>query len=402
MHTIKVVLVGSGGYGKKYAEYLLRESHLHNTLLVAVVDPYAIKSEIYAQLIEAKIPIFETLEQFYSHMNADLAVISTPIHLHCEQTCYAVQHGSHVLCEKPAAPTVEQVKEMIRVRNYWKRTVAVGFQWCYDPAVQRLKEDILSGKFGAAKRFKCLVLWPRNTAYYNRSLWAGKLKINGQWVLDSVASNATAHFLHFMLFLLGQDMLNSAYPDFVEAELYRANQIESFDTCAMRISTKDVEILFFASHAVKEKMGPMFELEFSQAIVYFNHPDFLDSTDSLLVVHRNGTKEIYGAVNHGSMKKLWDVVDLLKGEKKTYCTLESALSLTLTVNCAHLSSEVVDFPKNLKRIEGDPPLVWIEDLSKWIRECFNQGKLPSELNLPWARASKKVNSGQCGGVFESC
>lgn len=399
MNVIKVVLVGTGGYGKKYAEHLLKESHLHGTHLVAVVDPYASKSEIYTELVSAKIPIFETLEQFYSRARADLAVISTPIHLHCEQTCYALRHGSNVLCEKPAAPTVEQIREMIRVRDDQKHIVAVGFQWCYDPAIQQLKKDILSGKFGIAKKFKALVLWPRDTAYYNRSSWAGKLKVNGQWVLDSIASNAAAHFLHLMLFLLGPSMLDSAYPDFVEAELYRANKIESFDTCAMRIGANNTEILFFASHAVKERIGPVFELEFSQATVYFNHPNFSGNTNTLLVAHQDGTKEIYGMVDHSSMRKLWDVVDLLRGEERIYCTLESALSLTLTVNCAHLSSEIIDFPASLKRIEGNPSLVWIENLSECLNECFKQGRLPSELGLPWARVGKKIQLGQCE-VFE--
>lgn len=395
MNMINVVLVGIGGYGKKYAEHLLKERHLHGVHLVAVVDPYASKSEIYSELIGAKIPIFETLEQFYSYANADLAVISTPIHLHFEQTCYALRHGSNALCEKPAAPTVEQVREMIRVRNDQKRIVAVGFQWCHDPTVQRLKKDILSGKFGIAKKFKALVLWPRDTAYYSRSSWAGKLKFEGQWVLDSIASNAAAHFLHFMLFLLGSNMLDSAYPEFVEAELYRANKIESFDTCAMRIGANNTEILFFASHAVKERIGPVFELEFSQATVYFNHPDFLNVTNAFSVVHRDGTKEIYGVVDHSSMRKLWDVVDFLRGKERIYCTLESALSLTLAVNCAHLSSEIVDFPANLRRIEGDPPLVWVENLSEWFSECFTQGKLPNELGLPWARVGRKIYSEQC-------
>lgn len=75
-------------------------------------------------------------------------------------------------------------------------------------------------------------------------------------------------------------------------------------------------------------------------------------------------------------------MDLLRGEERIYCTLESALSLTLTVNCAHLSSEIIDLPASLKRIEGDPPLVWIENLSEWLSECFTQGRLPSELGLP--------------------
>jgi hypothetical protein len=55
----------------------------------------------------------------------------------------------------------------------------------------------MKGMLGRPKRLKTLVLWPRDFAYYNRNDWAGKkTDQNGRPVLDSVAHNATSHFLH--------------------------------------------------------------------------------------------------------------------------------------------------------------------------------------------------------------
>jgi predicted dehydrogenase len=395
MRPIKVALVGVGGYGRKYVEQLLTKGKRHNVELIGVIDPFAYRSELYQTLLNCKVPIFQSLDQFYSSCFADLVVISTPIHLHCEQTCEALLHGSHVLCEKPAAPTISEVKSMIRARDESRRIVAVGFQWCHDEAVQKLKRDFLAGRFGNAEKFKALVLWPRDTAYYKRSTWAGKIKIDGKWVLDSVASNATAHFLHFMMFLLGPGMLDSALLETVQAELYRANDIENFDTCAMKIRTMNTEILFLASHAVRNKIGPVFELYFENARLYFNHGDFPESTNCFLAVFKDGSRDLYGPVDHASMKKLWDVVDIIRGEEKVYCTLESALSLTRAINCAHLSSEIHDLPVNLKRSDGEPPLVWIEGLDEVLKECFRLDKLPSELRLPWAVKPKEISSDQC-------
>ncbi|MGB9829120.1 Gfo/Idh/MocA family protein [Thermotoga caldifontis] len=399
MEPIRVALVGAGGYGKKYAEHLLAYGKGHGTELIAVIDPFVQKSEIYQELVSQKIAIFDDLAQFYSDSFADLVVISTPIHLHCEQTCEALQHGSHVLCEKPAAATVHEIRKMIEFRDEFRRVVAIGFQWCHDETVQKLKEDVLSGKFGRAVKFKSLVLWPRDTAYYRRSSWAGKIKLDGKWVLDSVASNATAHFLHFMMFLLGSNMLESAFPEAVQAELYRANEIESFDTCAMRIEAKGTEILFFASHAVKNRIGPIFELQFEKARLVFNHPRFPESANRFVLVRGTGLYEPYGAVDHSSMKKLWDVVSILKGEERIYCTLESALSLTATINCAHLSSAIRDFPQNLKKSEGEPVLIWVDGLEERLKECFDSEKLPSELGFSWATEAKRVTQVECE-VFE--
>lgn len=83
-------------------------------------------------------------------------------------------------------------------------------------------------------------------------------------MLDSVASNSTAHYLQNMLFLTGRQIDRSAEICSVQAEAYRANPIEMYDTCALRIRTKeDVELLFYATHAVPmdQELLPEFILE---------------------------------------------------------------------------------------------------------------------------------------------
>lgn len=389
---VSVLLVGIGGYGAKYVEHLLKEGKDHNAFIVGAVDPYAENSKYYSVLAEMKIPIYRTMEEFYENHRADLAIISTPIHLHCEQTCLALEKGSHVLCEKPVAATVQEVRKMIEYRDRYGKIVAIGYQWSYNPAVLKLKEDILSGKFGSPILLKTIVLWPRDTSYYNRSNWAGKLKVNGRWVLDSVANNATAHFLHNMLFVLGETLIDSAWPLEVTAELYRANEIESYDTCCMRIKTKNATILFYASHAVKEKLDPVFEYKFEKATVISNHPDYPESSEKIVVVYLDGKREIYGPTEHGSMRKLWTVIDVIRGRGGMICTLESAMTHTVVINGAHESMpEISDFPIELKRMEGTPPLIWVEGLSEIMRRAYADEKLFSEMGVGWAKAGIRID-----------
>jgi predicted dehydrogenase len=391
MKEVSVVLVGIGGYGNKYVEYILREGREKGVRISGVVDPYPQNSRFYDELRSLNVPMYNTLEEFYSHHTADLAIISSPIHYHCEQTCTAVRNGSHVLCEKPAAATVKEVKKMIECREKYGKIVAIGYQWSYNPAVLKLKEDILAGKFGKPVLFKTLVLWPRDTAYYRRNSWAGKLKVNNRWVLDSVAGNATAHFLHNMLFLLGEKMEESAYPESIVAELYRANDIESFDTCALKMTVRKIPVLFFATHAVKERKGPVFEYRFEKARVICNYPEYPESEENLLVVYEDGRKEIYGPTDHGSMRKLWVVVDAVRGQKEFICTLESAMAHTIAINGAHISMrEIQNFPDEMKRVEGNPPLIWVEGLKEAMEEAYRKEKIFSELGLPWARRGEEV------------
>ncbi len=102
--------------------------------------------------------------------------------------------------------------------------------------------------------------WPRFDTYYNRTEWAGKLHVNGQWVLDGTINNPLAHMLSDELYLASMKPRAMAEPVSVKAELYHGNDIESEDTSSLRIITdKGVEILFNASLCSDAKMAEHYE-----------------------------------------------------------------------------------------------------------------------------------------------
>ncbi|GAE91953.1 oxidoreductase [Gracilibacillus boraciitolerans JCM 21714] len=251
---ISVVLVGIGGYGHTYLKNLFNEGN-ESAFVIGVVDVAPERSDYYEEIKDRNIPIYHSLEDFYQDHQADLVIICTPIHLHKSQSCLAMENGSNVLCEKPATANPKDLQEMIATRDRTGKKLAIGFNLSFTDPVQELKSDILAGKFGKAKRMKTLVLWPRNADYFNRSGWAGKkYSPEGEMIFDSVANNATAHFLHHLLYLSGDSIETSAEIDQLSAELYRANPIETFDTCAVHLRTKnEVEIIYLATHAVEEE-----------------------------------------------------------------------------------------------------------------------------------------------------
>jgi hypothetical protein len=91
------------------------------------------------------------------------------------------------------------------------------------------------------------------------------------------------------------------------------------------------------------------------------------------------------------MRKLWVVVDAVRGQKEFICTLESAMAHTIAINEAHVSmKEIQDFPTELKRVEGEPPLIWVEGLKEAMERAYEEEKIFSELNLPWAKRGEEV------------
>ncbi|GGE49126.1 oxidoreductase [Pullulanibacillus camelliae] len=388
---VTILLVGIGGYGNTYLDLLFKEGAAHQAILVGVVDIHPERSDYYSRIVDQGIPIYSTIEDFFEQAYADLTIISTPIHLHAQHSCFAMRQGSHVLCEKPMCASLSEAKEMIGARNETNTFLAIGFNWSFTPAVQRLKADVINGVFGKPLRLKTIALWPRTRDYYTRSSWAGKTySSNGQPIFDSVANNATAHFLHHMFYILGKEMHTSIALKTVTAELYRANPIETFDTCATRIITEnDIEILFYASHAVETYQGPHFVFEFENATLTYS----MDEEERQVIAHFNdGSKKYYADPEQERPRKLWTCIEAVRTHSnQVLCGPEAAASHMLAIHAMHQSvPEAIAFPEQIKRFDSDTKLTWVTGLSEGLMECYSQGILPSESGLVWSRRGKTI------------
>ena len=392
---LSLALIGIGGYGGIYAAALLDPRSPAGHRLVAAVDPFPESSPHLPALTAGNIPVYRSLDQLYAATNQarpDLVVVSSPIHLHCRHTVEALGHGSHVLCEKPLCVTPAQAATMIAARDAAGRQVSIGYQWSFCPAIQRLKADVLAGALGEPRRLSTMVLWPRDETYYRRNKWAGKLYTGqGHPVFDSPVNNACAHYLHNMLYVLGDRTEASATPVRLTAELYRANGIETYDTAALRCWTdRGVEIVFLVSHATREVRGPVFRYEFANATVSYDE----GSGGRIVARFNDGSTKDYGTPPGGAdMGKLWATAESLRAGTPTVCGIESALPQTQVVCAAQESTpDVVRFPEPLVRVDGEPGSrqTWVPGLEDAMTRCYEQDALPSELGVEWAVPAREV------------
>src|SRR5665647_117886 len=171
---VSILLVGIGGYGNLYVNELLDHGDEHNVEIAGIVDPFPQGCKRFNDLQQADIPMYRLMEEFYQINKADLAIVSSPIHYHCEQVCIALSNGSNVLCEKPISATPVEAMKMLEMQKRTGKIVGIGYQWSYSKAMLDLKKDILKGVFGKPVRLKTLVLWPRDKKYFARG-WAGKV-----------------------------------------------------------------------------------------------------------------------------------------------------------------------------------------------------------------------------------
>jgi predicted dehydrogenase len=333
----------------------------------------------------------EMLDEFKNKL--DFVSIPTSIQQHAPMTIAALEAGANVLVEKPAAVTIQEITAMRKAENKTGKHVLVGYQHLYHSAFLAIKRNIVENRIGTVKRIKTLGLWPRVESYYTRNSWAGKLKSNETWVLDSPFNNALAHYLNLMLFLAGSDYEKSAKLKKMRAELYRIKDIESPDTSVLQVITKNgIEVMFAATHASQEHYGPELIIEGSNGkIIYKNlmSIQYLDNNNNIVeTVKIPETTDISwypgGAEIPEFMLNIINNVDLF------YCNLEIASKQTIVANAAYDSSSVKYLDVDLYgKIDGD--LVTINGIESILRKCFIDNIMPSETGVVWGQAGEWID-----------
>lgn len=115
--------------------------------LMAVASRSLASAQEYASHWE--IPLaFGSYEEMLRSEQVDAVYISLPNHLHAEWTIKALQHGKHVLCEKPFALTLVEVDGMIAAAQETGRILSEAFMYRHHPQTKIVGEWVRSGRLG--------------------------------------------------------------------------------------------------------------------------------------------------------------------------------------------------------------------------------------------------------------
>ena len=82
--VVKILLLGICGYGSNYIKEI-SERDIPGIKIEGICEVVPNAADLYPIIKEQNIPIYQTPEDFYKEHTADLAVVSTPIHLHYSQ-----------------------------------------------------------------------------------------------------------------------------------------------------------------------------------------------------------------------------------------------------------------------------------------------------------------------------
>lgn len=370
----KLLLVGIGGYAGTYLNPLLNGNY-PDCEIVGCADPYPDACPRISEIRERNIPLYSDMKDFFDEGNtADLCIISSPIHFHTAQITTALKNGCNVLCEKPLCGDVGDLGVLLEAEESSGKYVGIGYQWSHSTAIQDLKRDILNGVYGKGEFLKSIVLWPRKKDYYTRGAgWAGKLRAkDGSLILDSVANNATAHYLHNMFYVLGDSINSSLEPTDIKAELYRANAIENYDTCKIDMTFENgAKALYIASHATDKTREPMFEYRFEKGTVIYEQGA---NGENIVGVFKDGTRKNYGNPFDGGLNKLNLALSAAENPGiKPVCSIKSACVHTKVIAEVQKAG-IKDFPLNTVKENADGSAVYVEGLYDQLMQLYNNAK----------------------------
>ena len=94
---------------------------------------------------------FGSYEEMLASDAVDAVYIPLPNALHKEWSIKAVQHGKHVLCEKPLASSAADVEELIAVAQSTGMKLMEAFMYRFHPATARLADLVTNGTIGTPK-----------------------------------------------------------------------------------------------------------------------------------------------------------------------------------------------------------------------------------------------------------
>ncbi|MDO4294462.1 MAG: Gfo/Idh/MocA family oxidoreductase [Eubacteriales bacterium] len=178
MERVKLGIIGVGNMGSGHANSLM-EGKVPELELVAVADRRETRRQWAKETLPDTVRIFEEGSDLIASGCCDAVLVATPHYEHPGLTIDALQHGLHVMCEKPAGVYTKQVREMNEAAKKSDRVFAMMFNQRTNHVYRKMHEIVCGGKYGKIKRVNWIITdWYRTQAYYNsggwRATWAGE------------------------------------------------------------------------------------------------------------------------------------------------------------------------------------------------------------------------------------
>ncbi|GMA62011.1 Gfo/Idh/MocA family oxidoreductase [Alicyclobacillus fastidiosus] len=171
-------VIGCGGISRVHIEQI---SQIPHAKLVAVSD--IIETNARAVGDRVGVDWYTDYHELLKRSDIDIVNIVTPSGTHAEIVVDAARAGKHIIVEKPIDTTVEKAEWAISECRKAGVKLSVVSQHRFDDSTMRVKNEMMTGKFGKLVLAQASVHWYRSQAYFERSPGSGTWAMDGGGVL---------------------------------------------------------------------------------------------------------------------------------------------------------------------------------------------------------------------------
>ena len=135
-HKVRWGIIGLGGIAHKFANDL---NLVESAEITAVASRSIEKAEEFREEYNAK-HAFGSYEELFQCQEVDVIYIATPHTSHKEWSIKAMNHGKHVLCEKPMGMRRADIEELVSVAKGNKVFLMEALWSRFNPTIKKVKE----------------------------------------------------------------------------------------------------------------------------------------------------------------------------------------------------------------------------------------------------------------------
>ncbi len=277
----------------------------------------------------------------------DLVSIATESGIHAEIALFCIDHGVHVIIEKPMAMSISDANEIIQRSEEKHVKVSACHQNRFNIAVQEMRHALEAGRFGRLSHGSIHVRWNRNQGYYDQAPW------RGTWAQDGGAlMNQCIHGIDLLRWTFGGEIeevygqTRQQFHDYLEAEdvgmavvKFKNGAIATIEGTTNVYPKNLEETLYIFGKKGTVKIGG----------TSTNNIDVWDFTDESEADTKNKglqeeTSNVYG---NGHTSLFADMIDAIQNDRKPYVDAyagRDALELVLAIYKSQKEGHAVRLP----------------------------------------------------------
>jgi len=301
---LKVVQIGTGGWGKNHARIL---SHLG--VLCAICDVDKEKSEEFGK--KYSVNSYDSIDSLLNSEEFDAAFVCTPTSTHSSIASQLIQSHKHVFVEKPLTYLSEEGEDLLELANKNNVILSCGYIERFNPAVGVVKNFVKSKKYGELVMLE----------FHRENRMPFHIKDVGIIYDTSVHDIDTAMWL---------------FDDTPEVVFARAGKInhEHEDFASIMLGFKNNKVAIISSNWVTPTKIRHFDAVCTEGII---SSDFI--TQEIKVETKDATEKPKHEKQEPLLLEIQNFLGAIEGKNELTVTAEQAVNVTKIAEAALLSSQ---------------------------------------------------------------